>query len=776
MNTLNRMIWCYFCDTEVLDEYGQRSSSSGVLPQKIRHCIDPSDPQVDPEEEQHTKPARQRRKSTTPDDALSESGDEEEEALTWFDYYNNPKGGEVGFSNLGNTWSVFRTTHLSHCAVSPPGCSLTDPPLPVSLCFKLCQLRTAGAHAHPSPHRLPVGDVPHPLDSIRQRLIADFSVLLHKVWSGHYSLVAPGDLLRDIIFINPFFRGYGQHDAQELIRCLIDQMHEGLKRCESYEYTRYVYGEGTGEEQEVRWRERELLKEKEKLMDKVRERRGGKKGDKDRKRRERDHANIANGHSRHSSASSPASSSPPTPTEHKDSSSSTVTSSSSSSASFISTTSTTSTSSTSSSSLPSSSCSSSASQPPSSGDGPIKRPIKIWPEHSIISDIFSGYLQSRIRCHQCNSISTVYDQFYDLSLEIPKESNMKRIAQERGSEAMTPPGKQSWLGSLLTYTGIMPAPLSLETCLHSFCTSDRLIDRDQYRCDVCKVKVDASKTLALHSLPEVLMLHIKRFAHNAYFGSKVSRHVNFPVHGLDMKAFLSEDKRERFTKQAELNPLNADETLYDLYAVIRHLGSVAGGHYIAYAKNHLTGKWYEFDDRVVTEVSEKRLSEVEAYVLFYRKRHNPQLKQAMLDRIHDATLTSSSPPPTRFLSRQFVKRVSVLGRVEPIDNRDLLCSHGVPYELPSDGGQLAIPMSKAGWERLIKAYGGGPLVDGGRYECAECAIPVIRQREKKRISMLDNEASIHSQPSDPFYLIHDDWLRQWRAFISGSPHRPGPHH
>ena len=162
MNTLNRMIWCYFCDTEVLDEYGQRSSSSGVLPQKIRHCIDPSDPQVDPEEEQHTKPARQRRKSTTPDDALSESGDEEEEALTWFDYYNNPKGGEVGFSNLGNTWSVFRTTHLSHCAVSPPGCSLTDPPLPVSLCFKLCQLRTAGAHAHPSPHRLPVGDVPHP--------------------------------------------------------------------------------------------------------------------------------------------------------------------------------------------------------------------------------------------------------------------------------------------------------------------------------------------------------------------------------------------------------------------------------------------------------------------------------------------------------------------------------------------------------------------------------------------------------------------------------------
>ena len=629
-----------------------------------------------------------------------------------------------------------------------------------------------------------------PLDSIRQRLIADFSILLQKVWSGHYSLVAPGDLLRDIVFINPFFRGYGQHDAQELIRCVLDQMHEGLKRCEEYEYTRYAYGEGSGEEQEVRWRERELQKEKEKLMEKVRGERRGKKGsketDKERKKRERDHP-TANGH-RHTASvsansSTPSSSAPPTPTaaaaaEHSTTSISTASTTSSISAAS----SNSSTSSAPSTSAPSASPSSSNSSS-HSAETSAKKPVKIWPDHSIISDIFSGYLQSRIRCHQCSTISTVYDQFYDLSLEIPKESNMKRIAAERGTEAMTPQTKQSWLGSLLTYTGLVPPPLSLETCLHAFCTSDRLIDRDQYRCDQCKAKVDASKTLALHSLPEVLMLHVKRFAHNSYFGSKVTRHVNFPINGLDMRPFLSEDKRARMAKAADAAAAGTasaatadDSSLYDLYAIVRHLGSVAGGHYISYAKNHVTGKWYEFDDRIVTEISEKKLAEVEAYVLFYRHRHSDSQRKQLLDRIQDATLTQTQnqPAPTRFISRQYVKKVSVLGRVEPIDNRDLLCVHGVPYELPADGGQLAVPVSKAGWDRLVKQYGGGPLVDGGRYECEQCLIPIIRARERKRISALDNEATHHSLPTDPFYLIHDDWLRQWRAFIQEKGARPGP--
>ncbi len=54
--------------------------------------------------------------------------------------------------------------------------------------------------------------------------------------------------------------------------------------------------------------------------------------------------------------------------------------------------------------------------------------------------------------------------------------------------------------------------LSLAQCLHHFCASERLEGDNQYRCERCKTKVDATKRLSLTKLPEVLVLHVKRFA------------------------------------------------------------------------------------------------------------------------------------------------------------------------------------------------------------------------------------------------------------------------
>ena len=46
----------------------------------------------------------------------------------------------------------------------------------------------------------------------------------------------PRDLLRVVTRINPYFRGYGQHDAQELLRCVLDNIHEGQALRVKYEY------------------------------------------------------------------------------------------------------------------------------------------------------------------------------------------------------------------------------------------------------------------------------------------------------------------------------------------------------------------------------------------------------------------------------------------------------------------------------------------------------------------------------------------------------------
>lgn len=58
--------------------------------------------------------------------------------------------------------------------------------------------------------------------------------------------------------------------------------------------------------------------------------------------------------------------------------------------------------------------------------------------------------------------------------------------------------------------------------------------------------------------------------------------------------------------------------LYDLYAVSNHYGSLAFGHYTAYAKNHETGQWFDFNDSSVNALgSSSEAVSSAAYVLYY---------------------------------------------------------------------------------------------------------------------------------------------------------------
>ena len=76
--------------------------------------------------------------------------------------------------------------------------------------------------------------------------------------------------------------------------------------------------------------------------------------------------------------------------------------------------------------------------------------------------------------------------------------------------------------------------LSLAQCLHHFCASERLEGDNQYRCERCRTKVDATKRLSLTKLPEVLVLHVKRFAAQPQVPSQYS-----------LNHTMSERERER---------------------------------------------------------------------------------------------------------------------------------------------------------------------------------------------------------------------------------------
>ena len=72
--------------------------------------------------------------------------------------------------------------------------------------------------------------------------------------------------------------------------------------------------------------------------------------------------------------------------------------------------------------------------------------------------------------------------------------------------------------------------------------------------------------MSIVELPEVLCIHLKRFKFDAYFSSKISRHISFPLTKLDMGRYL---KKQDQPSQA---------CTYDLNAVITHYGG-AGGAY-----------------------------------------------------------------------------------------------------------------------------------------------------------------------------------------------------
>jgi Ubiquitin carboxyl-terminal hydrolase len=68
---------------------------------------------------------------------------------------------------------------------------------------------------------------------------------------------------------------------------------------------------------------------------------------------------------------------------------------------------------------------------------------------------------------------------------------------------------------------------------------------------------------------------------------------------------VDEDAVELEVDETGVTPLKtvevaADGSLYDLYAVVHHLGALSAGHYVASVKSHTTGRWHYFNDNQVT--------------------------------------------------------------------------------------------------------------------------------------------------------------------------------
>lgn len=188
-------------------------------------------------------------------------------------------------------------------------------------------------------------------------------------------------------------------------------------------------------------------------------------------------------------------------------------------------------------------------------------------EYSEIVRLFYGIHVSQIKSKETQEILSIRPEpFFVLSLSIPEMSS------------------------------------SLYDCFDEYCHSETLEGENAWFNDKTNEKQDVDKNIFFWSLPDILIIDLKRWNMN---GRKNNNLIDFPIVNAD------------FTKNVK--GYNKESYVYDLYGVCNHMGGSSGGHYTAYVKNANT-HWYEFNDISVKKIEEKHIVTNRAYCLFYRKK------------------------------------------------------------------------------------------------------------------------------------------------------------
>nr|XP_046266543.1 ubiquitin carboxyl-terminal hydrolase 43a [Scatophagus argus] len=178
---------------------------------------------------------------------------------------------------------------------------------------------------------------------------------------------------------------------------------------------------------------------------------------------------------------------------------------------------------------------------------------------------------------------------------------------------------------------------TLDECFQLYTKEEQLAPDDAWKCPHCKQLQQGMVKMSLWTLPDILILHLKRFRQVGERRNKLSTLVRFPMTGLDMAphvvkrsqsmrnlnsgAWPPSWKQHSGQHHQPADMILPHDYLYDLYAVCNHHGGMHGGHYTAYCMNSVDGQWYSYDDSSVDLVPEEEVCTRGAYILFYQRRN-----------------------------------------------------------------------------------------------------------------------------------------------------------
>ena len=190
-------------------------------------------------------------------------------------------------------------------------------------------------------------------------------------------------------------------------------------------------------------------------------------------------------------------------------------------------------------------------------------------EKSIITDLFYAQIISTFIC-KCKSVTYSFQKILDLPLLLPEKTPNIGIRE-------------------LLRNHFKPEIIDFES-----------------KCENCQKVQQHKKELKITRPPEILILSLQRIDMTK---NKNECLVTFPPI-LDMSEFI--DKDCGFDKQP----------LYNLFAIVNHLGSIDFGHYHSYIKFKDSEDFYDFNDSTVTKIGRNINKFPNAYALFYIKNKN----------------------------------------------------------------------------------------------------------------------------------------------------------
>lgn len=158
---------------------------------------------------------------------------------------------------------------------------------------------------------------------------------------------------------------------------------------------------------------------------------------------------------------------------------------------------------------------------------------------------------------------------------------------------------------------------SIEESLNQHIEGELMDGDNQILCDVCNMKKDTIRRTCFGTMPNSLILHLKRFDldFSTFETVKLNNRISFPMQlcmvdytkeGIEFKEGLLVDnniecKQQKFVLN-ESKLLHNENYLYDLRGVLVHAGVAQGGHYYSFIKapDDIKGRWFRFEDDEVT--------------------------------------------------------------------------------------------------------------------------------------------------------------------------------